>query len=143
MPGRIGVGRTGRVDWRTVLAEGDFARFARLRAKRKEMAAAGGVPPYMILTDAQMAEVAKLGEGATVADLKKVEGIGEARAEKWGVGLLAALRPAGETNDERRVTSEGGEGEDAGNAASCRVGREAETRLEAASPRGDPAEGGR
>ncbi len=80
-----------KIDYRAVLSPEDFAKFARLRALRKEMAAEDGVAPYMILTDAQLAEVVKL-EAPSPTALKKINGFGEARCEKYGERILSELR---------------------------------------------------
>ena len=84
-----------RIDYREVLEPDAFARFAILRGRRKTIALEDGVPPYMVMSDAQMAELAKM-ENPTPADLKKIDGLGEARAEKYGERILAA-----DTEDHR------------------------------------------
>ncbi|MBR3582511.1 MAG: HRDC domain-containing protein [Kiritimatiellae bacterium] len=121
--------RGGKVDYREVLEPAAFDRFVRLRKARMEIAEADGVKPFVVMTDAQMAQLAKA-ERPTKADLGRIEGFGEARVAKYGERLLGAAV----TSDERRVTSGAVEREDLGDAASCRVGREEETRQEAASP---------
>lgn len=72
-----------RIDYREVLDEATFARFARLRDRRKAIAQEDGVPPYMVMTDAQMADAVKDGE-PTEETLKKIEGFGAARFAKYG-----------------------------------------------------------
>lgn len=79
-----------RVDYREVLEPAAFAVFSKLRERRKTLANADGVPPYMVMTDAQLAAIAQLKE-RTLAALKAVEGIGEARADKYGKAFLTAL----------------------------------------------------
>ena len=76
-----------KVDYREILEPEVFARFAKLRERRKAIAKEDGVPPYMVMTDAQMAEAAKP-EKLTAVELKKIEGFGEARFEKYGGRLL-------------------------------------------------------
>ncbi len=75
-----------RIDYREVLDEATFARFAKLRERRKAIAQEDGVPPYMVMTDAQMAEAVKEGE-PTVEAMKKIEGFGAARLAKYGERL--------------------------------------------------------
>ena len=53
--GRPQSGKRGKIDYREVLNEQDFAVFARLRALRKELAEAEGVPPYALFTNEQLA----------------------------------------------------------------------------------------
>ena len=50
-----------------------------------------GVPPYMVMTDAQMAEAVKDGD-PTPETLKKLEGFGTARLEKYAGRLCADAR---------------------------------------------------
>jgi len=75
-----------RIDYREVLDEATFARFAKLRERRKAIAQEDGVPPYMVMTDAQMAEAVKDGEPKPET-LKKIEGFGEARFAKYAERL--------------------------------------------------------
>ena len=42
----------------------------------------------MVMTDAQLAELAKV-EAPQIADMKKIEGVGDARVTKYGERLLA------------------------------------------------------
>lgn len=77
-----------KVDYREVLAPEVFARFAKLRERRKAIALADGVKPYVVMTDAQLAELAKA-ENPSLADLRKIEGVGESRVEKFAERLLA------------------------------------------------------
>lgn len=79
--------RQKRIDYREVLSADQFERFAALRERRKVIALEDGVPPYMIMTDAQMAEASK----AEVLDesiLRKIDGFGEARIKKYSERLL-------------------------------------------------------
>lgn len=80
---------TGKVDYRDVLDSEAFSRFVKLREQRKEIADADGVKAYVVLTDAQLAEIAKL-ETPTVADMKKIEGVGESRIKLYAERLLEA-----------------------------------------------------
>ena len=78
-----------KVDYMKVLSPDEFKRFSEYRKRRKEIAEADGVKPFVVMTDAQMAELAKM-ENPTKADLKKIDGFGEARVEKYGERILAA-----------------------------------------------------
>ena len=80
---------TGKIDYRDVLEPEAFARFVKLRERRKEIADADGVKAYVVLTDAQMAEIAKL-ETPTIADMKRIDGIGESRVKLYAERLLEA-----------------------------------------------------
>ena len=52
--------KSPRLDYREVLEPVVFERFAKLRERRKTIASEEGVPPYMVMTDAQWAELAKI-----------------------------------------------------------------------------------
>ena len=78
-----------KVDYMKVLDPETFKRFSEYRKRRKEISEADGVKPFVVMTDAQMAELAKM-ENPTKADLKKIEGFGEARVEKYADRLRAA-----------------------------------------------------
>lgn len=77
-----------KVDYMKVLEPDAFKRFSEYRKRRKEIAETDGVKPFVVMTDAQMAELAKV-ENPTKADLGKIDGFGEARVEKYGERLLA------------------------------------------------------
>jgi superfamily II DNA helicase RecQ len=100
LPEGKGGGRP-RVDYKELLSADDFAVFARLREARKELAGKEAIPVYAVCTNEQLAEMAK-GRAATLADLKKIDGLGEAKAEKFGETLLAAIREADGRKDEAR-----------------------------------------
>lgn len=90
----------GRIDYKAVLSEADFAVYAELRAWRKTAAEREGVPVYAVFTNEQLAEIARRGVD-TVAALAEIEGIGPARLERYGEAVLARLR-------ERPVATEAG-----------------------------------
>lgn len=79
-----------RVDYRALLGEAEFAVSSRLRAERKKIADEEGVPVYTIFSNAQLAEMVRK-QAATPADLSSIEGVGAARAEKYGPRILAQL----------------------------------------------------
>ncbi len=80
-----------RIDYMKVLPPEEFAVFARLREKRKELAQSAAVPPFTVATDAQLAEMAKIKE-PSLAKLGAVEGIGESRIKSYGEALLSVLK---------------------------------------------------
>ncbi|MEI6206577.1 MAG: HRDC domain-containing protein [Desulfuromonadales bacterium] len=83
-------GKKEKIDYREVLSPDEFARFALLREWRKHAAQVDAVPVYTILTNEQMAEIAK-GNCRTKADLTRVDGIGAGRMEKYGAAILQAI----------------------------------------------------
>ena len=82
-----------KIDYMKVLPPEVFARFSELRKRRKEIADADGVKPFVVMTDAQLAKAAEF-EKPTVADLRKIDGFGEAKTEKYGARLLAETETA-------------------------------------------------
>ncbi|MBQ4632407.1 MAG: HRDC domain-containing protein [Prevotella sp.] len=75
--------RREKVDYRELLSPQDFERFAKLRAIRKKLAADDAVPAYAVFTDAELAQIAKMGNvDATL--VARISGIGEKRMEKYG-----------------------------------------------------------
>ncbi|HRI61522.1 MAG TPA: HRDC domain-containing protein [Saprospiraceae bacterium] len=72
-----------RVDYREVLDEATFKRFADLREIRKRVATEEAVPAYVIFSDAELAAFAKTAP-LTAASMKAVNGIGEKKIEKYG-----------------------------------------------------------
>ena len=95
------VSRSGKVDYREVLPPDAFARFARFRDIRKDLAGKLAVPAYAIFTDEELSQIAKL-EEVTVKAIAEIKGIGK-RAEKYGSYFVSVEDSANmtvETNDE-------------------------------------------
>ncbi len=70
------------------------ALFERLRAHRLEVAKAEEVPPYVVASDRTLREVALL-RPRDLAELQQAHGIGPAKAERYGEGLLEVIREHG------------------------------------------------
>ncbi len=85
-------GRRGRIDYRELLPEAEFAALARLRALRKELAEQEAVPPYAIFSNDQLAEMVKR-RARTLTSLGEIAGVGEARLKKYGKAFLETLVP--------------------------------------------------
>lgn len=89
--------RKGKVDYREVLPQEQFAVFAKLRALRKQIAESEGVPAYALFTNEQLAAMVQR-RVKTTEDLATVEGVGPSRVEKYGSVFLEVLR-AGVTRE--------------------------------------------
>lgn len=97
-----------RPDWFTggppVGEATDFAYdeelFARLRTLRKRLAAAQGVPAYVVFADATLLEMAAT-RPSSRADLLAVSGVGEAKLTRYGEAFLAVIRGDEPLGDER------------------------------------------
>ncbi|HSP16624.1 MAG TPA: DNA helicase RecQ [Thermoanaerobaculia bacterium] len=68
----------------------DEALFESLRKFRRELAAARGVPPYIILGDRSLREVARL-RPQTLTELRDVYGIGDKKLADLGTKILAVV----------------------------------------------------
>lgn len=81
----------GRIDYREVLGNDEFAVFAKLRNLRKTLAEAEGVPVYAVFTNEQLA--AMVTRRATAAGaFAGIAGVGEARMKKYGEAFLSVLQ---------------------------------------------------
>ena len=96
---------TARVDYREKLTPEQFALYCRLRDLRKVIAEEESVKPFVVFTNAQLAAFAQT-KPATLAALRETEGVGEARAEKYGARMLAAI-----ADDGKREPSTADDGE--------------------------------
>ena len=91
-PAALGSGLPGRpkVDYKELLKPEEFEVFSRLREWRKGVAEKEGVPVYTVLTNEQLAQMVQK-KVSSKAGLKEIEGVGEARVEKYGEGVLRVL----------------------------------------------------
>ena len=87
------LGKQGKVDYREVLNEADFTVYANLRSLRKEIADREGLPAYALFTNEQMAEMVQR-RVVTEAAMREIQGIGDARMEKYADAFLQVLREA-------------------------------------------------
>ena len=83
-------GKLPKVDYKEVLKPEEFEVFSRLREWRKTVAEKEGVPVYVVLSNEQLAAMVRK-RVTTRAGLKEIEGVGDARLEKYGDALLERL----------------------------------------------------
>ncbi len=69
----------------------EAALFEALRPVRRRLANADGFPPYIVLSDAQLADLCRVRPG-TFEVLAQVRGVGQQKLAKYGPQLLAAVR---------------------------------------------------
>ena len=67
--------------------------FEALREARRSLAAAARVPPYVVFHDSTLREIAAA-RPATLGDLARINGVGEAKLARYGEAMLAALAAA-------------------------------------------------
>ena len=65
--------------------------FDRLRAVRKELAGARGVPAYVVFSDRTLQEMA-LQAPRTLEEMLNVHGVGQKKLEEYGERFLAEIR---------------------------------------------------
>ncbi len=91
-------GGRARVDYKELLKPEEFTVFAKLRDWRKEVSQREAVPIYAVFTNEQLADMVR-GRVTTKAALGTVDGVGDARVEKYGDGVSAVLRGAYPTGE--------------------------------------------
>ena len=64
--------------------------FETLRARRRELAAEAGVPPYVVFHDSTLREIAEA-KPKSLSELARVQGVGEAKLKRYGDAMLAAV----------------------------------------------------
>ena len=79
-----------KVDYKELLKPEEFEVFSRLREWRKVAAEKESVPVYVVFTNEQLAAMVKKKVGSKAA-LKEIEGVGEARVEKYGDAVLVRV----------------------------------------------------
>ncbi len=81
----------GKVDYREVLSPEQFAVFVKLRTLRQVISKEEAVPVYVVFTNEQLAAMVRKGP-ASKADLGRIDGVGEARIQKYGDRFLECLK---------------------------------------------------
>lgn len=80
-------GQREKVDYKELLDPVTFAKFSLLRDCRKEIAQRDSVPVYLVFTNEELANIAKMSD-ISIAELQKIQGIGAKRLEKYGTELI-------------------------------------------------------
>ncbi|WP_174524036.1 HRDC domain-containing protein, partial [Piscicoccus intestinalis] len=88
-------GRSGRTDTRRAGDPGELTGpaadlFERLRAWRAAAAKEQGVPAYVVFHDATLRAIAAAAP-TTSAQLRAISGVGAAKLERYGPGVLATV----------------------------------------------------
>ena len=79
-----------RIDYKTILSPDEFTLFSQLRELRKQWAQQEAVPVYALFNNEQLAQMVQR-KCATKSDLLAVDGIGDAKLDKYAERLLATL----------------------------------------------------
>jgi superfamily II DNA helicase RecQ len=85
------LGRTrSKIDYRTVLSDGDFKIFSALREMRKTISVEESVPVYAVCTNEHLAEMAR-SRPTSLSAFCEIEGFGKAKAERYGIRFLEII----------------------------------------------------
>jgi superfamily II DNA helicase RecQ len=79
-----------RIDYKTILSPDEFTIFSLLRELRKELSQQEGVPVFALFSNEQLAQMVQR-RCSSKADLLGIEGIGEAKVDKYAQRLLPTL----------------------------------------------------
>ena len=90
---KLATGKKKRRDSAVTLAPDDQRLFEALRERRKEIARQLDLPPYVIFHDATLREMAEH-RPLTEADLLTINGVGEAKLERYGRAFLEIIAGA-------------------------------------------------
>jgi superfamily II DNA helicase RecQ len=82
--------------WKKTLTEVDMGLFNVLRDWRSKKSKQQGVPPYLLFTNRQFAEIVKQ-RPQNLSDLGKIDGIGKAKLDRYGADILAITKIEPET----------------------------------------------
>lgn len=73
--------------WRGGLSEADMGLFNLLRDWRSKQSKKEGLPPYVLFTNKELAQIVKQ-RPQSLTELGKIDGIGKAKIEKYGDAVL-------------------------------------------------------
>jgi len=87
-------GRTARGEPRALVADEDAGLLAALKAHRRTLAEAAGVPPYVIFADRSLIEMAER-RPRSLDEFATITGVGATKLDRYGASFLAVI--AGES----------------------------------------------
>lgn len=85
--------KRAKPDYRNLLSDPEFAVFSRMRSLRKQLADQEGIPAYAVFTNDHLAEIVQR-RADTPKTMREIDGIGEARIEKYGAAFQAVIKEA-------------------------------------------------
>jgi ATP-dependent DNA helicase RecQ len=96
---------------RTMVSDEDAPLLSALKAKRRALAEAAGVPAYIVFTDKTLIEMAKK-RPATLDDIAHITGVGAAKLDRYGLAFLQVINGAapGAPHPVRRKLASGDDG---------------------------------
>jgi len=99
-PGAARQEQDPRKDWRAELDGPAKELYDQLRLWRSKTAKHDGLPPYLICTNRQVAEIV-VRRPTSLAQLGEIQGIGEAKLARWGSEILAIVQAAAPVSDAK------------------------------------------
>ena len=90
-PLKRGRSRDPRKDWRAELSEEERGVYDAVVKWRNARARRDGRPPYVLLTNRQVAKIAR-SRPSTLETLREIDGIGDAKTRQFGAELVGLLR---------------------------------------------------
>jgi superfamily II DNA helicase RecQ len=82
---------TGKVDYKEVLNPSDFAVYSKLRDLRKRISDDEKVPPFVLFTNEQLAQMVQR-RVTNLQAMDEIEGIGPSRLSKYGDPFVKLLQ---------------------------------------------------
>ena len=92
-----------RIDYKDELSPEDFAIFVKLRDWRKEIAGQEAVALYTVFTNDQLATMIEK-KITSKTKLREINGIGDARVEKYGDSVVSILKKVFESPGKKNET---------------------------------------
>jgi len=89
--------RASKKDYRADLDDPSRELFDELRSWRAKACKREGLPPYLICTNRQIAEISRA-RPTSAAGLRTIHGLGEAKVKRWSEEILAVLGAAADQN---------------------------------------------
>jgi superfamily II DNA helicase RecQ len=95
-------------EYKKILTGNDWPLFKRLREWRNEKGKAQGVPPYIILTNVQLAHIS-VTRPQSLNALQEIQGIGNAKKQKYGNEIINIIKSFGLPVQENKVEEHNGQ----------------------------------
>ena len=89
--------KASRDAWRDLLEPADWPLFNTLREWRGQKAKDEGIPPYVICTNRQLAQIV-CARPRTLSKLGEIEGFGSAKLKKFGTEIISQLPRTAESS---------------------------------------------
>lgn len=91
-----------KTDYKELLSDIEFKKFCYFRKIRKQIADSDAVPAFAVFTDHELSEIAKL-EDINSSTLKKINGIGVKKIEKYGLKFCTLINEMTENEEGKSL----------------------------------------